>query len=103
MFMWTHCDCKQCKYAVKGGRGNGSVGERGRTCSYNSYPGLKSHSFYDNYTAKHNYNILITGEKRKEKGENRKGKEERGGKVHVREERREGEFRAFRSTMTDYM
>ena len=83
--------------------GERSVGERGRTCSYNSYLGLKSHSFYHNYTAEHNYNILITGEKRKEKGENKKGKEKRGGKVHVREERREGEFGVFRNTMTDYM
>ena len=82
---------------MEGERRPKSVGERGRTCSYNSYLGLKSHSFY------HDYNILITGEKRKEKGENRKGKEERRGKVHVREERREGELWEFRSTMTDYM
>ena len=30
------------------------------------------------------------------------GQEERGGKVHVREERRKGEFWAFSSTMIDY-
>ena len=46
---------------------------------------------------------MITGEKKKEKGENMRREEEKGGNVHVREERREGEFWAFRSTMTDYM
>ena len=72
---------------MEGERRPKSVGERGRTCYYNSYLGLKSHSFYHNYTAEHNYNILITGEKRKEKRENRKGNEERGGKRRKEEEK----------------
>ena len=76
---------------MEGERRPESVGERGRTCPYSRYLGLKSQSFYHNYTVEHNYNIFITGEKRKEKGENRKGKEKRGGgKVHVTEERRKG-------------
>ena len=60
---------------MEGERRPKSVGERGRTCSYNSYLGLKSHSFYHNYTAEHNYNILIIEEKGKRKGKT--GREKR--------------------------
>ena len=42
-------------------------------------------------------------EREKVKGDGGKGgQEERGGKVHVREERRKGEFWVFSSTMIDY-
>ena len=48
------------------------------------------------------------GEEEKRKGKGKKGKEDgwerrTGEKIHVREERREGEFWVFGSTMTDYM
>ena len=75
--------------------GERSVGERGRTCSYNSYLGLNSHSIY------HNFDHRRKGKRKGKTGRERRKEEERY--VCVREERREGEFWAFRSTMMDYM